>query len=207
MAAAARTGGAHPRLDSGQGLCPRTMADAMARAHGTADEDDDFYDIPAVSDRRAEAQHADQLARRLNSLASALNARSAAGNWLGVVALHDEAILAASEAQASHPETAGEINHVLGNAYYALGQYGVAIELHHAHAKIAQSACDRVGFATAYSNLGSAHHMLGQFDSAIAVVEQYRLVESGPPVRICFADLQPLCAYVTIETPRAHTGR
>ena len=174
----------------------------MAHAHETADEYDDVYDIPTVSGGCMGAQRADHLVLRLNSLASALNARSAAGNWLGVVALHDEAISAASEAQASHPAIAGEINHVLGNAYYALGQYGTAIELHQTHAKIAQSAQDQVGFATAYSNLGSTYHRLGQFDDAIALVEKYRLVSSQAD-----PGLQPLSLCVTIETLRAHTGR
>ena len=122
------------------------------------------------------AQQAEDLAPRLNRLAFVLNERSTAGNWLGVVALRDEAISAASEARASHPDVAGEINHVLGNAYYALGQYGAAIQLHQAHAELAQSNGDRVGLAAAYSNLGNAYHSLGHFDDAIRLAEQYRLL-------------------------------
>ena len=67
----------------------------------------------------------------------------------------------------SMPSNASFIYCTLGRAYQSLGDYAKAIEYHEQHLAIAKEVGDRAGEGRAYSYLGNAYWLQGDFSKAI----------------------------------------
>ena len=89
-----------------------------------------------------------------------------AGDWLGVVALEQEALALARELRGTDPGLASMIHSVLGNGYLGTGDYARARELHEQARAICEALGDRAGVAKACCNLGLCYKRTGDYGRA-----------------------------------------
>lgn len=54
----------------------------------------------------------------------------------------------------------------LGNTYYLLGEFNVAVQYHTERLEMAKECKDKAAERRAHSNLGNSHIFLGQFENA-----------------------------------------
>jgi len=111
----------------------------------------------------------DDVAWLLNELANA-------GDWVGVVALEDEALALVREIRREHPANAGAIYGVLGKGFRNVGQYARALTLHEQNKSICEELGDRAGVAEACGNLGNCYYSTGDYGRALALHEQNKSI-------------------------------
>ena len=129
-----------------------------------------------VAARENAARSSGKLSTPQRKLVERLSELQDADDWLGVVALEQEALALVREKGGEHPRLVSAMNSMLGLGFAGTGNYVRALEFHEKGKAMCEALGDRAGVAKECSNIGNCYHSMLDYGRARELHEQDRAI-------------------------------